>query len=230
MKKALIAIAMIICIFSLLLTSNKSIANIEKRVIIDAGHGGMDAGASVGNINEDDLNLEIAYELKSIFEDNGFIADLTREDENDLCDGKFVKRTDMNKRLKMINSGSYFLCISIHQNKYSNSKYSGAQVFYSTANPNNKALAEGIQESIKTYLNNTDRIVQKRNNIYLLNKASIPACLVECGFMSNPLELKLLMDKAYQYKLASSIYYGSLTLLKTLWYNKIKIKFVYIAW
>lgn len=215
-KKLCIIISFAICILSIFANNKNVEAYSNKRIIIDPGHGGMDVGASVGNINEDDLNLSISIQLKDIFEANGYSVDLTRSDEDDLCEDRFIKREDMNKRVNMINNGNYLLCISIHQNKFSDSKYSGSQAFYSEANKNNRLLAKSLQQSLKTYLGNTNREEKKRDNVYLLNKVIIPCSIVECGFMSNPKELKLLMDKDYQYKLANSIYYGCVTFLKLL--------------
>lgn len=213
-KKLYIIISLTICILSICVNTKNVEAYSNNRIIIDPGHGGMDAGASVGDVNEDDLNLEIAFVLRDVFEQNGYYVDMTRYDEEDLCDGKFIKREDMNKRIEMINNGQYLLCVSIHQNKFSNSKFFGSQTFYSDVNKNNKLLAENVQQSLKTYLGNTSREAKKRDNVYLLNKTIIPSCIVECGFMSNNEELKLLMNKDYQYKLANSIYYGCLTFLR----------------
>ena len=136
------------------------------------------------------------------------MVDLTREDNNDLCDGDFIKRSDMNQRVKKINSGNYLCCISIHQNTFSDSKYRGAQTFYSDSNSSSKELALNVQNSIKYYLNNTTRDIVKRTNVYLLNKVSIPAILIECGFLTNAEEAKLLKTYEYQKTLAYSIYYG----------------------
>ena len=116
-----------------------------------------------------------------------------------LCENTFVKREDMNRRVKKINSGNYVFCISIHQNTYSDSKYKGAQVFYNEKNHSlNKELAEGVQFSLRTYLKNTTRTVVNRNNIYLLNKVTIPIIIVECGFLTNVEEAHQLISSDYQ--------------------------------
>ncbi len=207
MKKIYFIFSLMLCIFSFVIQIEAT-ATPDKRIIIDPGHGGRDGGASANGLLEAEINLEISLRLKSVFEEKGYTVDLTREDNNDLCDGDFIKRSDMNQRVKKINSGNYLCCISIHQNTFSDSKYRGAQTFYSDSNSSSKELALNVQNSIKFYLNNTTRDIVKRTNVYLLNKVSIPAILIECGFLTNAEEAKLLKTYEYQKTLAYSIYYG----------------------
>lgn len=215
MKKIYFIISLAICCISILLNVNAQTVTSNK-IIIDAGHGGKDGGASYNGIVEADLNLQIALKLKTVFIEHGYEVDMTREDNNDLCDNGFVKKEDMNKRIKKINSGNYLCCISIHQNTFSDTKYKGAQTFYSGINSLSEGLATNVQNSIKAYLNNTTRDVVKRNNIYLLNKVSIPAIIVECGFITNPEEAKLLTNYEYQKQMAYCIYVGSEKWIKSL--------------
>lgn len=212
MKRTAIFISLLICLFSLL-TPIKANDN-SKRIIIDPGHGGKDGGAEVRGVKESNLNLEIALKLKEIFEKNGYHVDLTREDENDLCDGEFIKKEDMNKRVNKINNGNYLMCISIHQNTFINPVYRGAQIFYSNVNVDNKILSSNIIKSIKSYLKNTNRDIVKRDNILLLNKVTIPSCIVECGFLTNFNEFELLNNNEYQISMAYAIYNGCIDFLK----------------
>ncbi|MDE6656182.1 MAG: N-acetylmuramoyl-L-alanine amidase, partial [Anaeroplasmataceae bacterium] len=80
--------------------------------------------------------------------------------------------------------------------------------FYSKTNASNQLLAETMQKSLCTYLKNTERKIVKRDNIFLLNKVTIPCCIIECGFMSNTEEFKLLQSEEYQYKIAYALLYG----------------------
>lgn len=185
----------------------------ETKIIIDPGHGGRDGGATANGITEAELNLEISLKLKKIYEDNGYTVDLTREDGKDLCGDTFIKRNDMNQRVKKINSGNYAFGISIHQNTFSDTKYRGAQTFYSTGNASSKDLALNVQNSIKLYMKNTTRDIVRRDNIYLLNRVTIPMVIVECGFLTNAEEAALLKSYEYQKELAYSIYYGSIKIL-----------------
>lgn len=185
----------------------------EIKIIIDPGHGGRDGGATANGITESELNLEISLKLKKVYEDNGYIVDLTRENENDLCGETFIKRNDMNERVKKINSGGYAFGISLHQNTFSDTRYRGAQTFYSLSNASSKELALNVQNSIKLYMKNTTRDIVKRDNIYLLNRVTIPMIIVECGFLTNKEEAELLKSYEYQKELAYSIYYGSIKIL-----------------
>jgi N-acetylmuramoyl-L-alanine amidase len=191
---------------SFLITSYANVTPIH--VIVDAGHGGMDGGTSIGSVLESDLALEITLKLKEVLERKGYIVTLTREDKNALCEGKFIKRVDMNKRVDIINKSNADLALSIHLNNYSDSKYRGAQVFYCDNIAQNENLALTIQNALSNKLNNTDRKIVKRDNIYLLNRIIIPACIIECGFMSNYNEFTLLNNSDYQYKIAYAIESG----------------------
>ena len=204
MKKIIISI--LLCLISLTINVDEMNQNLNK-IIIDPGHGGTDSGASVGDIEEEELNLEISLRLKKIFEDNGYVVDLTRYDNESLCDGKFIKKEDMNKRINKINSNNYIACISIHQNIFSDHQYKGSQVFYYD-NEINKKIAENIQFSMNNYLKNSNRKALKKENNYILKRVTIPMVLIECGFMSNEEELNNLRSYEYQVKLAYSIYLG----------------------
>jgi N-acetylmuramoyl-L-alanine amidase len=181
----------------------------RKVIVIDPGHGGEDGGASYLDCVEAEINLEIALILKDLYEENGYRVIMTREDNKSLCEGDFNKREDMNKRVNIINSSNAIYLISIHLNTFSDSKYSGAQTFYSNTNSKSILLAELIQTSIISNLKNTSRAIVERSNIYLLNKVTIPAVIVECGFLTNDLERNKLISREYQTSLAEAIFDGT---------------------
>ncbi len=183
-------------------------------VYIDPGHGGIDGGATIHNIKESTLTLSISKKIKEVFEKNNITVLLTREEDVALSTNPFVKREDMLKRVNMMNSSTACLGLSIHLNKFSIERYRGAQVFYSTTNSNNALLAETMQKSLIQNLKNTDRKIVKRDNIFLLNKVTLPCCVIECGFMSNPEEFQLLQTEDYQYKIAYALLYGVEDFLK----------------
>lgn len=188
-----------------------SITNVEAKrsiIVIDPGHGGMDGGASYNEILEKNINLEISKRLKLILEDEGYEVILTRDSDEDLSGDEFIKKEDMINRVNIINSSNAILCISIHLNYFTDSAYSGAQVFYSNINSFNYYLASFIQSSLEEMLNNTNREIVLRDNIYLLNHSLIPTALVECGFLSNKKERELLCTEEYQILLARAIYFG----------------------
>lgn len=185
-------------------------------IIIDAGHGGIDGGA-VGhnNVVEKDINLSIANKLKTMLSACGFDVLMTRETdcmvgEENLKDATIRQKkvNDIRTRVEIINSHPNAVLLSIHQNLFSDSRYNGAQMFYSPKNSDSKALATFLQNRISTMLqkDNTRMIKEAGSNIYLMNHVTVPAVLVECGFISNALEAKNLTDDEYQNKIAFVIY------------------------
>lgn len=100
--------------------------------------------------------------------------------------------------------------ISIHMNKFEQEKYRGAQVFYAANGEESKRLGEIIQQSLKEVLadGNTREAKKSGSNIYILKNAAVPSALVECGFLSNAEEARLLQSEEYQQKVAWGIYIG----------------------
>lgn len=183
-------------------------------VIIDPGHGGMDGGAvgAEGQV-EKEINLSVALKLRDLLEANGFRTMMTRESDISIHDPQYQsvqqqKTSDLKNRLKLMNESSDTIFISIHQNKYSSSSAKGAQVFYSTNREESKALAEILQQNLIAMLQpeNSRTIKPGTKDLFLLYKAEKPAVLIECGFLSNYEEAKLLSSEEYQEKLAFSIF------------------------
>ncbi|QSZ27239.1 N-acetylmuramoyl-L-alanine amidase CwlD [Aceticella autotrophica] len=178
----------------------------NKIIIIDAGHGGGDPGkpGKYGK-NEDELNLEIATKLKELIEESGGVAVMTRQGDP-LSDNLMQ---DLKNRVKKGNNANGEVFISIHQNSFPQEQYKGAQVFYHKNSEKGKFLAEILQKELKNTLDESnDRMPKETSTFYILRNAKMPAVIVECGFMSNPEEEKLLNDKKYQYKIAWAIYKG----------------------
>lgn len=185
-------------------------------IVIDAGHGGFDGGASVGDIMEKDINLQIAKKLEQLFVSNGFHVIMIRENDDSVADKNdeikaTKKKTDMDYRLDTMHENENTIFISIHQNKFaSDSSCKGTQVFFSKNIESSQTLATGVQESVRALLQpeNHRKVVGGGRNLFLLYKAQVPAILVECGFMSNPLELSSLKNEEYQREMAFAIYCG----------------------
>ncbi len=223
-RKANLLLIFLICILSYMTFNLYDDADVpvialptaNKVVIIDAGHGSPDGGAiSNSGIMEKDINLAIAQKLQALLEQTGSVAVITRADDNSIHDpGKTTirakKNSDLKNRKKIMEESQADVFISIHLNKFEQSQYYGAQVFYAAGTEQSKVLAEMIQkELIQTIDNgNTRKAKPAANNIYLLRDAVIPAVIVECGFLSNPEEERLLQTDQYQKKLAWSIYIG----------------------
>lgn len=182
-------------------------------IVIDAGHGGRDSGkVSVDNVTyEKDINLAIAYKLKSYLEAEGIKVIMTRETD----DGLYVesdsnkKAADLRRRIEVIERASPVLVVSIHQNSYHESYVRGAQTFYYTTSAEGKELAEIIQEQLRLSLDpENERKAKANDSYYLLKKTSVPIVIVECGFLSNPEEAALLATKDYQDRVAFQIHLG----------------------
>ncbi len=181
-------------------------------VIIDAGHGGEDGGASSeGGLKEKDLNLDVALTLGNMLEANGINVIQTRtEDKMLYTEYKkgSLKMQDLKNRLEVSKQNENSIFISIHMNKFSEDRYSGLQVFYSQNSDDSAILANKIQTNVKEYLqNDNDRETKKASsNIYLLDNIKTPAILIECGFLSNPDECTKLSSEDYRKELAGVIY------------------------
>lgn len=141
---------------------------------------------------------------------------MTRTDDSALSgDEQTVhgrKVADMNKRLELYNSDENSVVISIHQNKFEQAKYHGTQVFYSPNNENSKILAESVKFAVRKLIQpDNERECKKADSgIYLLKHATIPAIIVECGFISNAEECANLLDETYQKQMSFSIVSGFL--------------------
>lgn len=187
-----------------------------KIIVLDPGHGDPDGGAvGHGGTVESTLNLAVAKKVSRRLEKKGFTVIMTRKDENGIFTERSQsirekKKEDMYNRLDIANDSGADLFISIHMNMFQDSKYRGGEVLYSDKFENAVLLAELIQaELIAIDPDNQTRTAKKADSgIFLLKNAKIPAVLVECGFISNPDEEKLLSSKEYQDSVANAICAG----------------------
>ncbi len=175
-------------------------------IVIDAGHGGFDGGA-VGQtgVKEDGINLAVAKKLQKLFEKNGYTVIMTREDENAVGD---TKREDMAKRREIIENANADIVVSIHMNKFPNESVSGPQVFFYEHSTEGEELARLIQQELIEALNPPKVRIEHPEDYYILSSGNCPAVIVECGFLSNEREEKLLQDDDYQTSCAKAIYRG----------------------
>lgn len=205
---------------ALLLSRISSVISVEvdapasrKIFVIDAGHGGEDGGAvSSTGIYESHLNLQIAQRLSDLLRFLGADTRMIRtEDVSVHTEGSTIaqrKVSDIRQRVQIVKETPNAVLLSIHQNHFPQSKYRGAQVFYAKGS---EALAQRIQQTIATQVDqNNHRQCKNAKDIYLMEHATCPAVLVECGFLSNPSEELLLRDGNYQKKLAAAIACGVL--------------------
>lgn len=183
----------------------------EHIIVIDAGHGGRDGGAvgKTTGISESVLNLQYALCLKEACEQFGFDVVLTRSTMDGLYDESAAnkKKSEMEKRKNIINNSNADLMISLHMNSFPLSSSEGAQVFYAKGSEQGFNLAKSIQNSLsKSFESARDYVTV--GDYFVLNYSNIPAILVECGFLSNPEEEKLLQTEEYRKNFCYSILAG----------------------
>lgn len=181
-----------------------------RTVVVDPGHGGDDPGAvSADGMREKRLVLEIAQKLKARLEAAGAKVVMTREEDVHLPPGatSYRQYVDLKHRVEITNNSGADLMVSIHANKFPQSQYRGAQVWYDKRGvPDCQRLAVTLMQELQRQTKTTRWI--QTGEFYITHYAQIPAALVEVGFLSNPQELALLQDPAYQEKLAGAVTSG----------------------
>ena len=174
-----------------------------------------DGAVNASGLSEANINLKIALKLQNLLEQANSTVILTRSDDKAIyeIDSKTLsqkKTSDIKNRVKIGNSSEADIFISIHLNKFPQSKYYGWQAFYGLkSTEKSKFLAEKIQGALGSSINKENkRIPKKLENVYIAENVEIPLCLVECGFLSNPEEASLLQKDEYQDRLAFGIFVG----------------------
>ena len=205
------AIFFVVCSISLFFDFKSSQVSAKTsgfHVVLDAGHGGRDGGASSpSGIFERDINLAIVKFMESEFKRNGVDVTLTRKNIDSLANplARNQKRSDMDERRKIIERAKPDLVISIHLNSLpSHPGVRGLQTFFDKTGEKSKAFATAIQN----HFNASNLDINRRaavGDFYILECTSFPSVLVECGFLSNTTEERLLKSKEYQKILANGI-------------------------
>ena len=178
-------------------------------VCVDPGHGGYDGGAygrQTGTA-EKELNLDVALRLAEALRGRGAAVILTRKEDTALADpGENRKRRDLQYRVDCAAEADVFL--SIHMNEYRSAGESGPQVFYRAGAAESRLLAGALQQAMNAALAPEKPRAAHTGEYYLLEHLSIPAVLVECGFLSNPREEGLLLTADYRARVAESVCAG----------------------
>ena len=213
---ALLAGALFLCAFPLLRTPEAAEAaaflpETPVTVILDAGHGGEDGGASTADgVLESGINLEIALRLRDLLAFAGVDTLMIRDTDTAVYSGDCrtisqKKVSDLKNRASMVNAVENGLLVSIHQNYFEQTKYCGAQVFFAKTD-GSKALAERIQQSLRENVDAANhRQCKPSQSVYLMEHIECTGVLIECGFLSNYEEAKRLQTDAYQKKLTAAI-------------------------
>lgn len=235
MKRDLLLLFLCLCILGVaswlgrdqVVTAAASTLEEGRILILDAGHGGEDGGASsAGGSRESDINLNIVLKTESLMAFLGVRTELTRSEDRSMhSEGASTIRekkvSDLKNRVELINRFSDAMLISVHQNYFTDSRYSGAQVFYSIGDVG-RQWGEGTQKVLRQVLDpDNDRAAKAvPDNVYLFSHISCPAILVECGFLSNGEEASLLLTDTYQRRIALALagaYLQEIQMIPTVW-------------
>lgn len=224
-KRIMIVVSVImVALFTFAIQTNTKNTNVvqtvalpvsNKVIVLDAGHGKPDEGAQSSNgTTEAETNLKITLKVQSLLEQSGATVILTRSDDEAIydLDSKTLKQkkiSDIHNRVKIGNEAQADIFVSIHLNKIPQEQYWGWQCFYKEGNEQSIKLAKSLQENLNESIQRENkRVAMKLENVYIMKHVEIPISIVECGFLSNKEEEKMLLEDEYQNKLAWGIYNG----------------------
>jgi N-acetylmuramoyl-L-alanine amidase len=166
-------------------------------VVIDAGHGGHDRGGIPGQrIAEKDMTLDVAQRLKNVLAASGYRVVMTRDSD------VFVP---LPTRVAIANSYRNAIFVCIHFNATKRAGAGGIETYFYTRD--SLPLASAIHYYVVGGAPSSNRGVRRRG-YYVLRKTSIPAVLVECGFLTNPTEAAYAQTASYRQKLAEELAAG----------------------
>lgn len=212
MRRRLIPLLAVLCLLlALTLGIGKkqdtaAISGSTTTLVIDPGHGGIDSGAvGIDGTRESDINLAIALKLRAMAELYGLENTLLRQDDSTLCDSEdYSERRDLERRTELTCAALNPVYISIHQNDYPTAQPSGSQVIYA-AGEGSEELGSITHANLLSALYPMSRRVAEpaTKRLYILTHLSCPAILVECGFVSNTIDLENLKKPGYQTSLAA---------------------------
>lgn len=204
MMSFIILFALCTCLYKPVIHVSSSQLLNQRVIVLDPGHGGLDNGASIAGVDEDELNLEISFALKEELESRGATVYMTRTDDQDMTrrDYNYSKQDDMYLRALKIDEYQPDLFLSIHLNS-SNSSAWGSQVFYYKKSEDGKRLADSIHNQMKTLTGTRKNI--SSSSFYILRATQSLGVLIECGFLSNANERGQLKSRSYHKKLATVI-------------------------
>ena len=202
MMSFIILFALCTCLYKPVIHVSSSQLLNQRVIVLDPGHGGLDNGASIAGVDEDELNLKISFALKEELESRGATVYMTRTDDQDMTrrNYNYSKQDDMYLRALKIDEYQPDLFLSIHLNS-SNSSAWGSQVFYYKKSEDGKRLADSIHNQMKTLTGTRKNI--SSSSFYILRATQSLGVLIECGFLSNANERGQLKSRSYHKKLAT---------------------------
>ena len=175
----------------------------EIKIILDAGHGGIDSGSAFNNVLEKDITLSVTLALKEKLEGIGIDVALTRTDDQGVS---------LDDRCVIANASGADLLVSIHCNSYTSASVKGFEGYYLNGDSDGKRLAELVLSAAKSDPRITTRNV-KEDTFRVLRKTTMPAALFEIGYLSNETERAELQTGEYQAAIAQAIFDGIVALL-----------------
>ena len=199
MMSFIILFALCTCLYKPVIHVSSSQLLNQRVIVLDPGHGGLDNGASIAGVDEDELNLKISFALKEELESRGATVYMTRTDDQDMTrrNYNYSKQDDMYLRALKIDEYQPDLFLSIHLNS-SNSSAWGSQVFYYKKSEDGKRLADSIHNQMKTLTGTRKNI--SSSSFYILRATQSLGVLIECGFLSNANERGQLKSRSYHKK------------------------------
>jgi len=181
---------------------------------LDPGHGGFDPGVLVGKgtpgqIRECDINLAISLRLRVLLERAGARVVMSRTGDVDLAQKGEGSVEDLTRRAELVTDAGADLFLSIHCNSFPQAVWRGSQTFYTADGPpGSDLLAWLVQEELARVTRETDRSPDGRQELFILKKITVPAVIIEVGFLSNPRDRALLQNPDYQQLLCLAILFG----------------------
>lgn len=215
------AILLVLSVMSMLVVSvfwqgsTAVVSNFERGhiVMLDPGHGGYDPGAITNQgVYEKSINLQIAQKVKEMLGPSGIEVFLTREEDIDYVPdgikGKTTKKQiDLNYRIDMAREINADVFVSLHVNATASGQESGSETFYHSQSEYGKKLAELIQQEL-IKIPGMNRRIAKPGDFYIIKNTSMPAVIVEVGYLSSVKEQKKLQQSWYQEQLSRAIAKG----------------------
>ena len=178
----------------------------EPTVVLDPGHGGIDAGKpGINGVEEKEINLKIALKIKELLNEKNIEVVMTRDTDDRLADSQ---REDLKERVAVMNREKPVISVSIHQNSYHEENVHGAQVFYHSQSEEGERASAMIQECLNELQPDNEKKIKSNDTYYILKKTEVPTVIVECGFLSNYEEAQKLSSDSYQEEIAVAVAEG----------------------
>lgn len=168
-------------------------------ISIDAGHGGHDPGAVQNGVNEKDITLEVAKKLDSALKKEGYDTVMTRDKD---------VYVELKERADIANRNNSDIFISLHCNSFSSESAHGIEVLYNPNRSGSKQLAQLVLDELVKATGARNRGIKERPELAVLKHTTMPAILVEMGFISNKAEAQKLQTASYQNKIVEAIVKG----------------------